>query len=198
MSFWYDPKGDRRLRASDLGRLGVPPGREAECGFLPLSLARPAFSPLFERVVDEGTTITGEAAQVVWTVLERDVAAVKAELTAQLAERRWLAETAGTTVGGLTIQTDRESRGSLTGAAVRADMAIRDVEPYSVRWKTAGGFVDLEAAAVIAAAKAAEAHVRACFVREADLLEMIDGANTIGDLRQIASMIEIGWPGASL
>ena len=103
---------------------------------------------------------------------------------ALIAARRYTAETAGTTVEGMPIDTGRDSQGLITGAAVAAML-----DPaYSVRWKTVAGFVDLTAQQIIGVASAVRAFVQASFDREAVLLGAVaDGSIT-------AEMLEEGWP----
>lgn len=104
--------------------------------------------------------------------------------SALIAARRYTAETAGTTVEGMPIDTGRDSQGLITGAALAAML-----DPaYSVRWKTAAGFVDLTSQQIIGVASAVRAFVQASFDREAVLLGAVaDGSIT-------AEMLEEGWP----
>ena len=103
---------------------------------------------------------------------------------ALIAARRYTAETAGTTVEGMPIDTGRDSQGLITGAALAAML-----DPaYSVRWKTVAGFVDLTAQQIIGVASAVRTFVQASFDREAVLLGAVaDGSIT-------AEMLEEGWP----
>ena len=103
---------------------------------------------------------------------------------ALIAARRYTAETAGTTVEGMPIDTGRDSQGLITGAALAAML-----DPaYSVRWKTVAGFVDLTSQQIIGVASAVRAFVQASFDREAVLLGAVaDGSIT-------AEMLEEGWP----
>lgn len=107
----------------------------------------------------------------------------QARITA-IAARRWLAETAGIKVAGMQVDTDDRSKLLINGAAVEA---MLDPE-YTLRWKTADGFVELTAEQVISIARAVRAHVQACFDREAGLL----GALSDGELTD--HMLEEGWP----
>ena len=101
-----------------------------------------------------------------------------------IADRRWLAETSGTTFGGMPIDTDDRSKLLINGAALRADRSA----DYVLRWKTSQGFVDLTAAQVLAVADAVSEHVQLCFDREDALLVAVtDGSIT-------AEMLEEGWP----
>lgn len=112
-----------------------------------------------------------------WSLPEPDYPAV-------IADRRWQAEVAGITVNGMTVDTGRDSQALITGATVQAML-----DPsYALRWKTAAGFVDLNAEQIIGLASTVRAHVQACFDREAELLEAV-GNGTFTD-----AMLEEGWP----
>jgi hypothetical protein len=101
-----------------------------------------------------------------------------------IASRRYTAEMAGTVVQGMAIATDDRSQGLITGAALAA---MLDAD-YTIKWKTAEGFVELTGAQIIGVASAVRAYVQACFDREADLLAAVsDGSIT-------ESMLDDGWP----
>jgi len=117
-----------------------------------------------------------------------NLAALKVERKAALADRRWQAETAGTTIAGMPIATDERSQAKIAGAALQAV-----INPgYSVQWKTGAGFVTLDATMVIGVAQAVRAHIQACFDREAELVAEIDAATTTAALGDID--INAGWP----
>lgn len=106
----------------------------------------------------------------------------------RIATRRWKAETAGIAVNGIAIDTGRDSQAMITGAAVSAML-----DPaYAVRWKTPGGFIDLQGQQIIDMATAVRAHVQACFDREATLLATL-AAGTL-----TAAMLEEGWPDGAI
>lgn len=108
----------------------------------------------------------------------------QAEQLAAIAAKRFTVETGGIIVQGLPIDTSRDSQNLITGAALAAD---RD-PAYRVKWKTAGGFVELSATQLLALADAVRKHVQACFNREADLADAVD------DGTYQAAMLEQGWP----
>lgn len=101
-----------------------------------------------------------------------------------IADRRWQAEVAGIDVGGMHIDTGRDSQALITGATVQAMLD----SAYSLRWKTPAGFVDLAAEQIIGVATAVRAHVQASFDREAELLDAL-AAGTI-----TPEMLDQGWP----
>jgi hypothetical protein len=114
---------------------------------------------------------------------ERDEA-IAADWKQRIADRRYEAETSGTIIEDMPIDTGRDSQGLITGAAVQAI-----IDPsYSLHWKTSAGFVDLTAQQVLGVASLVRAFVQACFNRESDLLDAV-AAGTI-----TAEMLEEGWP----
>lgn len=113
----------------------------------------------------------------------------RAQLLARLAARRWECEVGGTTLAGLPLATDDRSKLLLLGAA---DTARRDPD-YTVTWKTADGWVLLDAAALIAAAEAVHAHVQACFAREAVLHAAIATAADRETLTPLRAAVEAFW-----
>lgn len=124
--------------------------------------------------------------QVAMTAAEKAArdALIAADWEDRIAARRWLAETSGTTFGGMPIDTDDRSKLLINGAAMRADRSA----DYVLRWKTSGGFVDLTAAQVLAIADAVSEHVQLCFDREDVLL------GAVADSSITAEMLEEGWP----
>lgn len=117
--------------------------------------------------------------------MEAREAKVYAEAAANIADARWRHEVAGTTLAGMHIETDRTAQTMVTGAALAA---VLDPD-YSVRWKTADGFVTLTAEQIIGLAQTIRAHVQGCFDREAELLDALeDGSYEV-------EMIDMGWPG---
>jgi hypothetical protein len=109
------------------------------------------------------------------------LATLKRRKTEEIAAARWKAEVGGVAVGGMTVDTSRESQALITGAALAATL---DAD-YTCRWKTAGGFVDLDAKTVIAVAQAVRAHVQECFDREAELTAAIEAAETVEEVQAI-------------
>ncbi|HCL78934.1 MAG TPA: hypothetical protein DIC53_03080 [Synergistaceae bacterium] len=96
---------------------------------------------------------------------------------AEIASARFEAETEG--ING--IRTDRESQSLITGAALKA---MQD-NTYTCNWKGVDGFVELTALQILAIADAVRAHVQGCFDREAELLPLIEAAETLDDLEVI-------------
>ena len=101
---------------------------------------------------------------------------------AEIAAERWKAETGGVVVGGMSVDTSRESQSLITGAALQATLD----DAYICKWKTAQGFITLDAQTVLAVAAAMRQHVQAGFNREAELAELINAAATIEDAQALA------------
>lgn len=115
---------------------------------------------------------------------QRENADRRAMTAQQIADRRWRAEVAGIDIGGMHIDTGRDSQALITGATVQAML-----DPsYSLRWKTPAGFVDLTAEQIIGVATAVRAHVQACFDREAELLDALEAGTFTPE------MLDQGWP----
>lgn len=106
----------------------------------------------------------------------------------QIAQRRHREEGRGTTVGAQTYASDRDAQALLTGSVVAAQQALAAGAPFSVNWKTADGWVDLDAQQLTAVANAVFVHVEACFDREAELLALVADETYTDD------MLGTGWP----
>ena len=116
-----------------------------------------------------------------WTkvvTVEDKFAQAKEAKKAEIAQARYNAETAG--ING--IRTDRESQSLITGAALKA---MQD-SAYTCMWKGVDGFVELTAPQILAIADAVRAHVQACFDREAELLPLIEAAESPEELAAIS------------
>jgi hypothetical protein len=113
----------------------------------------------------------------------------KSAALAYLADRRWQAETGGTTVNNSPVTTDAQSQAKITSAVVAAMLDAN----YSVQWKMPGGnFVTFNHDQIIAIGQAMRAHVQACFDREAELSAQINGAS---DAEALAAIdLNAGWP----
>ena len=109
-------------------------------------------------------------------------ATAKENKYAEIAAARYNAEIAGVTVNGVSIKTDRESQGLITGAALKA---LQD-NTYTCKWKGVDGFVELTATQIIAIADAVRAHVQGCFDHEAELQPLIEAATTEAELDAIS------------
>jgi hypothetical protein len=117
---------------------------------------------------------TGDA----WVI---DMEKLKYDKKAEMADKRWQAETGGITINGVEIATDRESQALLMGAVLVA----QNNPEYVVNWKAKNGWAVLDAATILAVADAVRNHVQACFDREKDLQDQIDAATTAAELEAV-------------
>lgn len=108
----------------------------------------------------------------------KDLATVKAAKISDAAAARYAAEIGGITVSGMTVQTDRDSQALIMAARILA----KEDANYTVKWKTASGFVVLDATQTIALADAVRAHVQGCFDAESDHITAINALNLAQDV----------------
>lgn len=103
------------------------------------------------------------------------------DLLAYLADRRWRAETAGTTWNGWTVPTDERSQGKYLAELEAISLGVRqEGEP----WKLPHGFEALSNAQIQTMAIAAREHVKACFALEAQLAAQV-AAGTVTTTAEI-------------
>lgn len=121
-----------------------------------------------------------------WLFSPQDSPTVTPEAQADaVAAERFLREASGVNVDGLIIETTRDSQTLIVGMGLSAI-----VDPlYRCNFKTANGFVEMDAPRILEIVKAVRTHVQACFDRERDLLTAIENANYRPE------MLTEGWPG---
>jgi hypothetical protein len=112
---------------------------------------------------------------------EAPLSRIKKDKLQEIAAARYEVETGGAAVNGMAIDTSRESQALITGAALAATLDAN----YICRWKTGAGFVTLDAATIIAAAQAVRAHVQEAFNREAELIALLESAETVEQVAAI-------------
>lgn len=183
--------GDRPKWLTDAGN-PVSDARLAQDGWLPLDVAAPPHDPMrstcVARPMDEWTV--GETTvSMTWTVADREIGDRKAMMLAALANRRWIAEEGGTTLGGAPVATDRTTQTKVTAAYLKASANPAYAIPD---WKGPAGWMTLTAPQIAAIGDAIEAHVQACFTREKQIAEAIDAAEDHDALDAID--INSGWP----
>lgn len=123
------------------------------------------------------------------TALDWPLDQAKAKMLAKLADVRWQHEVGGTTMGGMHIQTDRETRANYVAAA----MAASTDPTFAVTWKLINGtFVNLDGAQIQAAMGAVLAHVRDCYANEQAIALQVEAAADLDALRAID--LTSGWP----
>jgi hypothetical protein len=126
-------------------------------------------------------TITNTKVIDTWVVTDKPREAIDARLLAALAAHRYAVETGGTTVGGVPLNTDRDTQAVLTAARTLA----KEDSGYSVKWKAANGsFFTLNSATIIAAANAVAAYVQKCFSSEATVAGDIANYTTAAEVTE--------------
>lgn len=105
----------------------------------------------------------------------------KAQALTDMAAKRYEVEVGGIVVGGVSVQTDRESQKRLDVCARR----VRENASYTVRWKGPDGFVTLTAPDILAIADAVDDHVQAAFNCEAVAVQAIDDAETVSEVQAV-------------
>lgn len=97
--------------------------------------------------------------------------AKKQSLLNELSSARRIAEFAGITINNIAVPTDRESQAMLTAAYI----LLKDEIQQAIDYKTSSGFVQLDLQAITAISQAVSLHVQACFTREKQLIDVING-----------------------
>jgi len=114
---------------------------------------------------------------------------VKARRISELASYRFQKETAGITLSGMTIETDRQSQALITGA-----WSFSQLNPaVLVDWKAESGWIQIDAATIAGIAGAVAAHVQACFSAERIHAEAIAALETSEAVTGYD--LTTGWPG---
>ncbi len=106
---------------------------------------------------------------------------LRSRLQSAIAAHRYRIETQGLPFGTSRIKTDRESQATITSA-----WSVAKQNPSTVvDWKAEDGWVQLDAATVVAIGDAVFDHVQSCFTREKQLSEAVAAAATFEELRAI-------------
>jgi len=113
---------------------------------------------------------------------------VKAQRLNELAAYRFTKETAGITLNGMTIETDRQSQALITGA-----WSISQINPaVLINWKGVNGWIQIDAAMIGGIAMAVATHVQACFSRERVHAEAIAALETSAAVNEYDMTTD--WP----
>lgn len=104
------------------------------------------------------------------------LAKARSNKLAEIAAWRYVRETSGITVGGMRINTDRESQATISGTYA----SMKDGLISNVDWKTADGtFVTLTLPQIAVIAQAVATHVQQSFTLEKQYAEQVQAAETI-------------------
>ncbi|GLQ09252.1 hypothetical protein GCM10007913_11840 [Devosia yakushimensis] len=108
---------------------------------------------------------------------------------AELANWRFIVETAGVEIGGVLVRTDRQTSAIITAAYVKA---LQNPDYVVANWKVADGvFVTLDAATIFVIAEAVSTHVQRSFDHEAYLTGLLLTASSIEAINAID--LAAGW-----
>ena len=106
---------------------------------------------------------------------------VKALQKQKITESRYEEEVAGISVNGQFVETDRTSQTRIAQAH-----SLVQLDPTTtVDWKSANGWVILNAANITEIALAIGKHVQKCFTKEKELHSLIDECETIEEVLSI-------------
>ena len=146
-------------------------------------LIQPSHDPVYEQLAGPWWTYNDTSALGHYTVVERDLTAIKSTLLEQTAATRWSRETAGIkyTINGVevSVATDRESRNIWT----QKILSLGD--DVAVQWKFPQGWVIVTKADLIALLGAIDTHVQAQYDWEAGIVAQISAAQTVTELQEI-------------
>lgn len=124
----------------------------------------------------------GQRITATYSIVEKSIETIKAELFAALADYRFKFEVGGLDLGdGLRVLTDRESQSQLSNAFVTLKHGlIPDTD-----WKGTNGWQLVDLVQIEPIAKAVAAHGRGCFRGERRVHTLINDAMTISDLEAV-------------
>lgn len=146
-------------------------------------LTQPSYDPVYEQLAGPWWTYNDTAALGHYTVVERDLTAIKSTLLEQTAATRWSRETAGIkyTINGVevSVATDRESRNIWT----QKILSLGD--DGAVQWKFPQGWFTLTKTDLIAVLSAIDAYVQTQYDWEATIVVEINAATTAEELKSI-------------
>jgi hypothetical protein len=99
----------------------------------------------------------------------------------ELAAWRYAMEVRGVNLGGVTVRTDRESQATLANAL----LSMREGFVAEVDWKAANGWAKVSAPQMAAIARAVSQHVQQSFACERMLVEQVEAATTVEQVRAV-------------
>jgi hypothetical protein len=138
--------------------------------------------------IQQVVTVTHAVEALPAEAIAEKIATAKTERLAELAALRYEHETAGITLNGAAIETNRESQSLINGA-----WSYSQLNPsVLIDWKAESGWIQIDAATIAGIAGAVAAHVQACFSNERTLSEAINAAETVAAVQAID--LTIGWP----
>jgi hypothetical protein len=154
-----------------------------------LSDVRPSIT--VSQRVERSVSIVNDVAVVNYTIADRDLDEIKAEMKLEVREKRKEAESSGISVAGLPVPTDDKTRDRVDQIVnAYADGDITGTVDFEL---PSGDFVELNAVQMQAIKAAGAQHIQACFSNQKALVQAINSAMDHGALAAID--ITAGWPG---
>lgn len=147
------------------------------------SITQPQYNPVFEQLAGPYWNYSDTGAVGHYTIVPRELSAIRSTLLDQTAAERWRREIGGIqyTIGDqtVTVATDRESRNVYTQKILSLD------DTTAVQWKFPQGWVTVTKTDLIALLGAIDTHVQAQYDWEAGIVEQISAAQTVTELQEI-------------
>lgn len=115
-------------------------------------------------------------------IIQQRLERAKQQKKQEIANIRYECETSGITYNNAEIATDRVSQSKIAGAIQYFDL---NPNVTTIPWKAKNGWFNFTKDDMIAIAKAVADHIEECFMKEKELFEQIDNAQTMEDLVKI-------------
>lgn len=171
---------------TSFGDLSTEVARNA-VGLFTIEEGPPTYNPITHRLNPLGVIRRNGLWARDWSVTQKAVDAIRADLISAVADKRWRCETGGLTVGGVRVLTAIDDQNRITSIIANAQLA----GVLSVDFKASSGWVTLTLAQLQGIAGAIALHVQACFKAERAHYDAIQTA-TEADL--LTYDINAGWP----
>ncbi len=130
----------------------------------------------------EGVVIEEISNEEKQQVLQQRLERAKQLKKREIANARYECEISGITYNNAEIATDRISQSKIAGAIQYFDL---NPNVISIPWKAKNGWFNFTKDDMVAIATAVANHIEECFMKEKELFEQIDNAQTMEDLAKI-------------
>lgn len=146
------------------------------------------YSQLLQAQSDGEIITSNELGKPISTPIVLTFEEVKSQKLKELADYRYMIESGGININGVSIFTDPLSQAKLTGAWVR--MQLDPNKP--IRWKGKNEWVEVNKQEIEMTAMAVSNHVQSCFNIEYVHVQNIEGIVDVEELRNYD--VTTGWP----
>lgn len=148
--------------------------------------------PITHELVDQITSVPDQWIGGQWIYdgywLRNDGKTLKQQKLTDLAAYRYEKETAGIILNGSTIKTDLESQAKINGALSLVTLNTSTI----INWKSANGWIQLDAVTVTAIAFSVGTYVQSCFTAERLHSEAINNLTSVEEI--VSYDFTTGWP----